>query len=153
VTAKHREDRAGELFAAGKVDAAVLTWRRQYVAKPGGVLFPYGSLEGSTYLVSVTYINKKFYDGLPSEFRSLISEVAREAGRIERADTVELNEKCKRRLVSQGVGAVELSDEARARFEEALRPAYAKTLNALVGTSLIGKIRGASDDARVTTNP
>jgi C4-dicarboxylate-binding protein DctP len=140
----HDLPRIAKLAGEGALDAVVITWRNLQQAK----LYPafkYYSLPASTYLVSLTYVNQKFFEGLPADYRRLILEESVKAGRIERAKTIELNEvSAKRELMANGVRAVHLSAQARERFVEALAPAY-KTIEAAVGAGLPARVRKAAD--------
>ena len=129
-----------EKMKDGGLDAAVLTWRRVHEAHLDSC-FNNVSLMNSTYLVSVTYVNQKFMESLPAEYQALIRDSATTAARIERARTIELNEKTKREMTAKGVRPVYLSDKGRLEFQKALEPVYEKSLNAIVGKDLIGKIR------------
>lgn len=140
VTLARREDSALPLAQEGKIDAVVATWRR-FERAGLDPSFKYMNLMNSSYLVSVTYINEKFFEGLPAEYRTLIKESAHVAGRIERAKTIQLNEIAKRQMVANAVRPVYLTEENAARFQEALRPVYRESLEALVGKDLIEKIR------------
>jgi TRAP-type C4-dicarboxylate transport system substrate-binding protein len=151
VSIKHRENQVKDLSKEKSIDAAMLTWRRNYRLHLGKI-YDHGSLEGATNLVSVTYINEKFFNSLPEEYRALIASASREAGRVERAETIELNARCKRRLLSAGMKSVELTAAQRRAFEEALRPVYANTLNGLVGKELIERIRNTgAEEGRVSS--
>lgn len=145
VSFKHREDNIPALTEGKAIDAATLTWRRHYRVLRRAKNYRYGSLEGSTYLVSMTYINAKFLDSLPPAYRELIVSATKEASRIERAKTIELNEVSKRRMVSAGMQAVPLTAAARRRFETALRPVYEREIEPLVGKELVERIRGTGD--------
>ncbi len=124
----------------GELDAAVLTWRRVHEAHLEST-FNDVSVMNSTYLVSVSYVNSKFMNSLPAEYQKLIRDSATTAARIERARTIELNEKTKREMMAKGMRPVYLSEPARVAFQKALEPIYAKSLNDIVGKDLIEKIR------------
>jgi TRAP-type C4-dicarboxylate transport system substrate-binding protein len=140
VTLTHREDSALSLAQDDKIDAVVATWRR-FLKAGLDPRFKYFNMANSSYLVSVTYINQKFYEGLPAEYQKLLKESVHASARIERARTIKLNEISKRQMVAGGVVPVYLSEENTAKFHEALRPVYKETLSALVGKDLIEKIR------------
>lgn len=152
VSIGHREDRVLDLAMKDEIDGAVLTWRRQERAAMGERA-AYGNLEGASYLLSVSYINKEFFESLPKEYQRLIEEVSRETGRIERAQTIELNARHKRRLMSKGMSSVALSEAGKRSFEEALKPAYAGKFSELVGKDLIEKIRNTHADRRLAQSP
>jgi TRAP-type C4-dicarboxylate transport system substrate-binding protein len=138
----HEEDALSRALS-GSLDAVVVTWRnfeRDSLDKD----FKFVNMEGSTYLVSVTYVNDKFYAGLPPEYRELLKEAAHETSRIERAKTIALNELNKRKVIGYGVRPVYLTEEARGRFVKAVRPAYA-SIEKTVGKALIEEIRTAPD--------
>jgi TRAP-type C4-dicarboxylate transport system substrate-binding protein len=139
----HDLGRLQALKRSGAIDAVVITWRNFEQAALQQDFSSLGLL-GSTYLVSVTYINEKFFAGLPEAYRALIVEKAREASRVERAKTVELNELARRDMLAKGVTAVELPQDGRARFEQALRPSYA-SIEKLLGPGLVESIRAAAD--------
>jgi TRAP-type C4-dicarboxylate transport system substrate-binding protein len=143
VALRHREDTIAYQEGKGMIDAALLTWRRRARMEATASGFKQGSLEGASYLVSVTYINKQFFDGLPAQYQELLSRAAREASRIERAKTVQLNATSKRRLLSDGMKAQVFSNQQRGAFERALARVYEKTLEPMVGKTLIREIRAA----------
>jgi C4-dicarboxylate-binding protein DctP len=152
VALEHGLDKILPLERAGQLDAVVITWRNlERQALNQG--FKKMNLMGSTYLVSVTYINEKFYEGLPAEYRKLLKDASQEAGRIERAKTIELNENSKREMLAKGVSPVYLSEEGRGRFVEALKPAYEGTLEGVIGKDLIEKIKATKDGAVYPTIP
>lgn len=142
VPIKHRRSGILDWARDGTLDAVVITWRNFEQAALEND-FKHFNMPGSTYLVSVTYINEKFYDGLPPAYRELIKSASLEAGRIERAKTVELNEDAKRSMLAKNVRPVHLTRVARDAYEKALRPVYEKELGELLGQELIRKIRAA----------
>lgn len=140
----HRLEDILAMADAGALDAVSITWRNFEQARLYHA-FKNFNMSGSTYLVSVTYINSKFYDGLPKKYRALISEASKVAGAIERAKTIELNEAAKRRMLAKGVRPVALTDSGKAAFAAALRPAYEGSLGRILGKDLIEKVRTAPD--------
>ena len=140
VLINHRQENILPLARSKEIDAAVITWRR---FERAGLArsFKYVNLMDSSYLVSVTYVNEKFFESLPEDYRKLIKDSAHLAGRIERAKTIELNELAKRQVSAKGVRQVYLTQKNAARFQEVLRPVYQKSLDALVGKDLIERIR------------
>ena len=121
----HRIDSIDKMARGGELDGVVITWRN-LERESLDTTFNYFSLPNSSYLVSVTYINKKYFEGMPKEYRDLISRASLEAGRIERARTIELNEDARRELTSKGVRPVYLTEANRLRLVQALQPAYAE---------------------------
>jgi len=144
VPIRHELRSIERLTRDGSIDSAVVTWRRMYEADLQDQ-YKYVSIMNSSYLTSITYINEKFYDGLPEKYRKLIKDATVTAARIERARTIELNEQTKNVYIAKGIVPVYLSDAARAKFQEALRPVYEKSLNGIVGKELIERIRKTGD--------
>lgn len=144
VSIEHRLDAIGPMAHSGELDAVVVTWRN-FEREALNTEFHRFNMPESTYLVSVTYINQKFFDSLPEKYRTLLVDASREAGRIERARTMALNEDSKRGMLTKGVRAVYLSQDHLSRFSEALRPAYASSIEPLIGKDLIDRIRRISD--------
>jgi len=152
VPIEHRLESILSLSRDGALDAVVTTWRNFDQAKLQKG-FRYFGLPGSTYLVSVTYINQKFYEGLPEEYRVLIRDASLKAARIERAKTIELNEDAKRQLLAKGVRSVALTEDGRDAFDAALRPAYEGPLSSILGKELLEKIRSTADGSVHPTLP
>jgi TRAP-type C4-dicarboxylate transport system substrate-binding protein len=128
----------------GSLDAVVITWRnfeRESLVQG----FKYYALPGSTYLVSVTYINKKFFESMPAEYQTLIKTASLEAGRTERARTIDLNESAKREMLGKGVRPLYLSEQNRRSFAAALKPAYENAIEKILGKDLVEKIRKTGD--------
>lgn len=140
----HRLESILPMSRAGELDAVVTTWRNFDQAQLEKN-FQSFSLPGSTYLVSVTYINRKFYEALPEKYRALILSASKEAGRIERAKTIELNEDAKRLMLAKGVRLVPLTEAGRAEFVSALRPVYDGPLGAHLGKGFIENVRSVGD--------
>jgi len=140
VAVRHREDGVLPLAKDGTVDAVVTTWRR-FERSELHRRFKYFNMAGSSYLVSVTYINDKFFASLPPQYQKLLTDTVRETARIERFKTIELNEQAKREMTARGVLPVNLTAANRARFVEALKPVYARELEGMVGKALIERIR------------
>lgn len=136
----HRQESIAPLAESKDIDAVVITWRRFERARLNPA-FKYVSLVGSSYLVSVTYVNEKFFESLPAAYRELIKDSAHLTGRIERAKTIELNELAKRDMMAKGVRQVYLTSKNSDRFQEALRPVYQRSLDAIVGKDLIERLR------------
>ena len=146
VSADNREDKVLSLARRDEIDGAIMTWRRHQRGLGHDGSFKYGSIEGASYLASVTYVNKKFFESLSPEDRKVLMDAARDAGRIERSLTIDLNEQSKRRLMSKwGLRAAPLTAESRASFEKALAPAYG-SLAKLVGSELVRRIRETRGD-------
>ncbi|MCM2303976.1 MAG: TRAP transporter substrate-binding protein DctP [Elusimicrobia bacterium] len=120
----------------GAMDAAVVTWRNFQVGTLQRGLQRF-NLPGSTYLVSMTYVNEKFLAGLPEKHRSLIIAASREAGRVERAKTIQLNEDAKRAMLAEGVRPVYIGEDAQRRLAEAARTAVERYL----GRAFVEKVR------------
>ncbi|HEX4048474.1 MAG TPA: TRAP transporter substrate-binding protein DctP [Elusimicrobiota bacterium] len=140
----HDDDQINGLARQGKLDAVMITWRnfeRSSLDKD----FKYVSMMGSTYLVSVTYVNDKFFASLPPEYRALLRQASHDTGRIERAKTIALNALCKRKVIGYGVRPVYLSERARSRFVAAVRPAYENSIEKIVGKALLDRMRKAPD--------
>lgn len=144
VAIRHDIDGVSDLARAGKVDAVVTTWRN-FERTSLNKNFKFFNMSGSTYLVSMTYVNRKFFDSLPEEYRVLLMDASQEAGRIERAKTIELNESAKREMLGKGVRPVYLTAAGRRSFERALRPAYERSIDGILGKGLVEKIRKTGD--------
>ncbi|MBI3565154.1 MAG: TRAP transporter substrate-binding protein [Elusimicrobia bacterium] len=146
VAVRHDLDKILAMKRAGSLDAVVITWRNFERASLNAG-FKYFNLPGSTYLASVTYANKKFFDGLPAEYRALLLKASQEAGRVERAKTIELNEAARREMVGKGVTPTYLSAAARAEFVRAVEPAYRGSIDGLLGKAFLDSVRQAPDGA------
>lgn len=129
----------------GKLDAVVVTWRN-FARGRLDQQFRYMNMPGSSYLVSVTYVNQKYFESLPAQYQALIKRASRDAGRVERAKTIELNETSKQMMTAKGVLPTYLSAKAQARFVKALAPAY-REIESVLGKSLVEKIRKTPDGA------
>lgn len=140
VAIRHRRSDILRLSREGALDAVVVTWRNfEQAALNQG--FRHFNMPGSTYLVSVTYVNQAFFDSLPADYRSLLVKASQEAARIERARTIELNEDAKRQMLAKGVRPVQLGEGGRAAFAAALKPAYEKSIEAILGQDLLRRIK------------
>ena len=128
----------------GELDAVVITWRN-FERESLERTFDYMALMGSTYLVSVTYMNKKFYESLPPAYQELVMKASRETARIERAKTVELNASGRRALIGKGVRLVHQTEDQRRRFVAALEPAYSRDLETILGREFLTRVRRAPD--------
>ena len=144
VAIRHDRQRIRPMAADGSLDAVVITWRNFERASLERQFRTFG-LPGVSYLVSVTYANPKFLASLPPKYRALIERAARDSGRIERAQTIELNEMSKREMVAQGVLPVYSGAAARAAFEKAVAPAIDGAVSQAVGAELIKTIRETPD--------
>jgi TRAP-type C4-dicarboxylate transport system substrate-binding protein len=143
----HRLETILPLAEKGSLDAVVTTWRN-FDQESLASRFRYFNMPDSTFLVSVTYANDKFFASLPKEYQALLASASREAARIERAKTIELNENAKTGSLGKGVSAVYPTTAERARFSAALRPALRGAIERVLGADLIGKIE-RTRDARV----
>lgn len=152
VRIEHKLETILPLARERSLDAVAITWRNFERTKLE-TDFKYVNLMNSTYLVSVTYINQKFFDGLPEKYRALLTKASREAGRIERAKTIELNENAKLGMLGKGVRAVYLTAENRSRFVKALRPAYASSIERVIGKDLVERIKNTGDAPEHPTMP
>jgi TRAP-type C4-dicarboxylate transport system substrate-binding protein len=135
------------MAASGRLDAVAITWRN-FQRTALNERFKHFSLPGSTYLVSMTYANKAFFESLTPEQQAIIREESLRSARVERAKTIQLNEQARREMLAKGTLAVHLSEPAKAAFEKALRPAYAKTIEGVLGRELIKTIRKTPDAAQ-----
>lgn len=146
VPVEHRLGDVLPLARTGDLDAVVITWRNLDATDSLYRKFRRMNLMGSTYLVSVTYVNEKFFNDLPRAYRALIAKASRDAGRIERAKTIQLNESAKRGLLAKGVRAVHLTQAHKRLFVEALRPAFKTSIERALGRDLVERIRRTRDD-------
>lgn len=144
VPLEHRLDRISVLVGSGELDAVVTTWRNLQLGSRVPE-FKALSLPGSTYLVSLTYVNEKFFASLPPKYQALLRDASREAARIERAKTIELNERAKRQMIVKGVTPFYLDEAGRRRFVEAVRPAYEGPIAKIVGKPLLEAIEKTPD--------
>lgn len=130
----------------GTIDAAIITWQN-FSRATLHQKFKYMNMPGSTYLVSVTYINEKFFNSLPAEYQTIVKEVSRSAGRIERTKTIELNENARRAMIGRGVRPIVVTEDGKRAFAKALKPAYEGTIDALIGKDFMERIKSAGDGA------
>lgn len=144
VPLRHSLDSIIPMADRGELDAVVITWRN-FERSELHQRFKHFNLAGSSYLVSVTYVNDAFFKSLPPAHRALLTKAAHESSRIERAKTIELNEDAKRQMLAKGVRETHLSAKARAAFDAALRPAYSSALAPVLGAELIEKLRKTPD--------
>lgn len=146
VPIKHDLDGIAAMVRGGQLDAVVITWRN--FAHTGlQDSFKYMSLMDSTYLVSVTYANDKFYDGLPKEYQDLLLDESRKAGRVERAKTIQLNEDSRVSMLAKGVKSAALTEAGKAAFAAALKPAYDGAIGRALTPALIERIKKSADGA------
>lgn len=131
---------------AGRLDAVVVTWRNFEREKLDSAFRSVG-LVGSTYLVSVTYVNEAFFKSLPADYQRLLKDASHAAGLVERAKTIELNERAKRTMLAKGVRVVYPSEDDRRAFAEALRPAFDGPLAALLGKDFVATLGKVPDSA------
>jgi len=144
VAIRHDLDGIAPMVSEGALDAVVITWRN-FAHTNLQTSFKYMNLVGSTYLVSVTYANDRFFDGLPKAYQDLLVEESRKAGRIERAKTIQLNEESREAMLAKGVRSVALTKAAKSAFMAAIRPAYDGAIGKALGRDLIEKIRKTED--------
>lgn len=140
----HSEERILALERSGALDAVVITWRNFERASLDRD-FKYMSLMNSTYLVSVTYINEKFYESLPAPYRALLMKASHENGRVERARTIALNELTRRKVVGYGVRPVYLTADETARFVQAVRPSFKGVIDKVVGADILKRLSAVPD--------
>lgn len=140
----HRLERIRSMAQSGELDAVVITWRNFEQAELHHD-FKYFNLPGSTYLVSMTYVNNEFFAKLPARYQELIKTALLESSRIERAKTIELNEIAKRGMLAKGVRPVHLTEEGQRRFVAALKPAYAGPLGKILGAEFVKRIKETGD--------
>lgn len=140
VAMRHELTTINPLTDAGKIDSALVTWRRVREAHLQE-RYKFVNMMNSEFLVSATYANQKWFDALPAKHQKLLRDAATAAARIERARTIELNEATKREALAKGMTPVYLSGPALARFQKALAPVYAAKLNGIVGKELIERVR------------
>ena len=150
VPIEHKLSSINQLAHEGKLDAVVVTWRN-FDREKLDHNFKYVNLMGSTYLVSMTYINEKFFNSLPAEYQTLIKNASRAAGIVERARTVDLNESAKRALLARGVRQVRLTEAGKSAFVSALKPAYERSIDGLIGKELLERIRSTPASFELTT--
>jgi TRAP-type C4-dicarboxylate transport system substrate-binding protein len=140
----HRTQDIAKKAKAGELDAVVTTWPN-YSREELETVLPRVGLMGSSYLVSVTFINEKFFKTLPARHQALLKKAALEVARVERARTIELNESSRLTSVAKGATSDQLSDDERRAFAKAVEPAYEKTISKTIGGKLVEKIRRALD--------
>jgi len=150
VPLRHDLDKVLAMKRDGSLDAVVVTWRNfERAALDKG--FRCFNMPDSSYLTSVTYVNKKFFDSLPANQRVLLVRASQEAGRVERAKTIDLNASAKREMLGKGVRPVYLSEADRAAFVAALKPVYRDSIDKIVGRSTLDAIRKTGDGAMPKT--
>jgi TRAP-type C4-dicarboxylate transport system substrate-binding protein len=75
-------------------------------------------------LTTVIAVNDKFYQNLPSQYRSMFDRLVTETAREERQLSIKANEDGRARLEKRGVKFVDLTDAERRKFAETLAPIY-----------------------------
>ena len=141
----HRTEEIAGKARAGELDAVVVTWRNYQREELENVLGRVG-LMGVSYLVSVTFVNEKFFAGLPKRHRELLKKAALEVARVERARTIQLNESSRLTSVARGAKETALSAGERAAFVRATAPSYA-VIEPVVGSALVRNVRETADGA------
>ena len=144
VRIRHDLPKIAKLAREGSLDAVVITWRN-FERSQLSSDFKYFNLPASTFLVSMTYINEKFFNSLPKAYQTLIKEESLKSARIERAKTIQLNADSRRAMLSKGVRQVYLAEKNRRAFVKALRPAYKGAIERLIGKDLLKRIRKTKD--------
>lgn len=151
---RHEVERVAPMTQAGQIDAVVSTWRNLERSPELAESYRSVGAVGASYLVSVTYANPAFFASLPKKYQDLLMSASREAGRVERARTIELNERARRSLTQdRGVAQVALSAAAAKRFAAAVAPAVRRDIAPLVGESLVESIRKTPDGPAFPTLP
>ncbi|MBO8164167.1 MAG: TRAP transporter substrate-binding protein [Brevibacillus sp.] len=72
----------------------------------------------------VVLVNKSFWDGLPDDIRTALSEAMQEATEYERQLAVELDQQSFENLKNAGMEVTELTEEDREAFRKAFEPVY-----------------------------
>ena len=144
VPIRHDLDKIVPMTRNGELDAVVTTWRNFDRADLANE-FRHVGLMGSTYLVSVTYVNPKFYDSLPKKYQELLARASREAGRIERARTIQLNASARRGMTEdRGVRSAPMTSADQTAFASALAPSH-EAIERIIGKDLAERIRNTPD--------
>lgn len=128
----------------GALDAVVITWRN---LEHAGLhhAFRFYNLPNSTFLVSMTYVNESWFNGLPRAYQDIIREESLLASRIERAKTIKLNEDAKAQMTAKGVRPVYLTKEGRNAFLQALKPDFGPVCERVIGKNLLERLKSTED--------
>lgn len=103
------------------------------------------TLSDHGYLVYAVIANKKFWDGLPADIRSLLEQAMREATRYERAISAKENADALASIRAAGTTEVYvLPDKDRAEWQKALLPVH-REFDAIIGRELIHGIYAVSN--------
>jgi len=93
-----------------------------------------------TLLTTIVVVNDKFFNSLPENYQRTFERLAFEAARKERQASIAANHESRKKLEGLGIRFIELSNDERSSFENALQPVYQK-LGSTVGQKLIDAIR------------
>jgi len=148
----HGLDQIAGLAGKGELDGVVITWRNFAVANLQHT-FKYMSLMDSTYLVSVTYANDKWFASLPKEYQTMLMEESLKAAQIERARTIQLNADSKQSLLSKGVRPAPMTRKATDSFKKAVQPSYDGVIGEALGKDFIEGVKAAPDGKIAPTVP
>lgn len=117
----YRESRP--LMAAGKVQATEMTYTRyaEY-----GVVSKYVTELDHSFFLTTMLINESFYNKLPPAYREVVSRAARRVALVERARTIQENQRIREKLAARGVRVVTLTEAEKEKFRKATRAVYAQ---------------------------
>lgn len=94
------------------------------------------------YIVST---NKTWWDGLPDDVRSELTDIIAEVTEANWADTIAANEDALALMEEEGVTIHDLSDDERARWVEAVRPVWSDLGDPLVGSEVMQRLAEIGD--------
>lgn len=104
------------------------------------------TLVGSLYSPHLVMVSKMFFDGLPAEKQEIITSSFEEAQTYQRELIRSNEEDIKAKMAEKGVTVVELSEEERAKWQEATQPVIEEFADE-VGQDLIDKARQTISEA------
>lgn len=102
----------------------------------------YLTLTQSSYFPHVFLINKDFFEGLSLENQKIITDAAKEMAKYERELVRENENTMIEKMKSDGIQIIELSDDEKARWVEAVQPVY-KQFEEQIGADVIKQVQDA----------
>lgn len=144
VPIRHELPKLLDLTEKGALDGVAITWRNFEEALLDRKYKHY-NMPSASYLVSLTYVNEKFFKSLPPAYQTLIRDESLKSARIERARTIQLNEQAKRSMINRGVQPAYLTKKDQKAFTDALRGAYDESIAKILGKGFIERIRKTDD--------
>lgn len=133
-------DEVGNAAKQGKIEGAESTYARFYALRQNEFSNVVNDTQHSLFLTSII-VGKRFWRKLPPDLQAIVQEVATDAARLEREESIADSEVTKANCRKEGIEVVEWSKKEQDAFRAATKKVYDKYSSGFFSENFVAQIQ------------